>query len=857
MAKSTKTITLITLFFVLALLGVSAVFAVQDTGIAFAAEVETTTVAITVTKSGSPFDLAAIEFVPDDASYSLDGSFTATYVAEGSYTITIPKIYTAEDGNTKSQYRIYSKLNESHPYVYYGQYNFYSATEYAMEFVTITQEDGAATPIVNVVAKDSLFTLERVRDVTSSTDLNGDILFKNWTLENPETDNPFENQEANIVASRDKRFISNRIAVDKSWFGVSNNTVLTVRGAADRTVKGSLTATNQALLFTLINNYGNATKTIEITNSSISQVIEVPAGQEITIKGSFGSTNRDGVFNVNGGKLVLDDAEISTTEWTTGVLLDQGEVVLTGTTVNTGGIVVTDNTATSGTLTFDGEVQTEDTIRLAYNNLDYKAQDSDTDTKLLCVSGEEVASKFSLANPDSNDCGMKYDATTGTLYLEEKFFVTYELPVGVDSGSITPTTIYVLSGDSVTLADATGFSMLGHKFLYWAQGGTANTFASGAVISQLTSNLTLRAHFEALQYTITFTGIDLEPMTHTYGVDTEISTPSKLGFSFTHWILDSTMVLPENGKLVIKKDAYSSPDNLNIRLEAVWKLKAPVNVYATGYTGQYDGKTHALTVFMEHELSSVSYLTAWSMAGATSGDLSVKNVADSGTYTCKVTAYLYDNGTYYYSDAVSATATAEITKITLKIAANPAEKEEGDEDPELTFRLVEGTMAEGEDLSKLGVRMSREEGEEKGVYKIKLAYTNSNYQILYAEADFTITQKNLILIIVLPSVFGGLALIGGITALSIVLVKRRKKSKDVEIGDEDKAEKAKKAKKKSKDVEKRSKVDEIDAKTSNTVDKNDKMSKDVEKKGKEKRPAPPKNKSKKHNAKSKSKGGKK
>ena len=115
---------------------------------------------------------------------------------------------------------------------------------------------------------------------------------------------------------------------------------------------------------------------------------------------------------------------------------------------------------------------------------------------------------------------------------------------------------------------------------------------------------------------------------------------------------------------------------------------------------------------------------------------------DCGFYELKL-----EDATFIYDDPevtahfVLNNGFLRITPASVTVAAEPAEKEEGTEDPEL-IATVTGLL--GEDTEeKIVYTLTREQGEEAGSYKISAegAAEQGNYRVEYVENVMTITEK--------------------------------------------------------------------------------------------------------------------
>lgn len=105
----------------------------------------------------------------------------------------------------------------------------------------------------------------------------------------------------------------------------------------------------------------------------------------------------------------------------------------------------------------------------------------------------------------------------------------------------------------------------------------------------------------------------------------------------------------------------------------------------------------------------------------------------AGTYRAEVAAL--DNANYQLPDGKTAVFTIEKAAVTIQ--ADDAGKHIEKADPKLTYRITEGTLAEGDSLK--GITVSREEGETAGAYKIIAGLAagaeseNPNYEITVSD----------------------------------------------------------------------------------------------------------------------------
>jgi len=112
-----------------------------------------------------------------------------------------------------------------------------------------------------------------------------------------------------------------------------------------------------------------------------------------------------------------------------------------------------------------------------------------------------------------------------------------------------------------------------------------------------------------------------------------------VGYNFGGWYEDENFT----GNAVTQIESTDTGDK---EYFAKWNLNAPTFVAAWTHSGKYDGDAHEISVTFVTE-NSFEYTYQWykdgqdeanKVDGAVSNTYSVKDVADSGTYYCKVTA---------------------------------------------------------------------------------------------------------------------------------------------------------------------------------------------------------------------------
>ncbi len=134
----------------------------------------------------------------------------------------------------------------------------------------------------------------------------------------------------------------------------------------------------------------------------------------------------------------------------------------------------------------------------------------------------------------------------------------------------------------------------------------------------------------------------------------------------------------------------------------------------------------------------------------TQGQLERENGENVGTY--KINQGSFSLGKNY--SIVFQTANLEIIEQPIKIVANYTQKQYGDADPSLNFKIVEGSLKFNDNFE--GV-LTREQGEEIGVYKINIGTLslNENYILSFESNTFEITKRQIKIIPeVLSKIYG-------------------------------------------------------------------------------------------------------
>ncbi|MBQ3865981.1 MAG: immunoglobulin domain-containing protein, partial [Clostridia bacterium] len=154
---------------------------------------------------------------------------------------------------------------------------------------------------------------------------------------------------------------------------------------------------------------------------------------------------------------------------------------------------------------------------------------------------------------------------------------------------------------------------------------------------------------------------------------------------------------------------------------------------------EYDGKNVVLHASVQNKIKNAAYTYQWyrdgeAVKGGTADNLVLRDVAQSGGYTCRVKAVLGQES----GESESVAIPVKITPHAIAILLENAEKNDGDPDPVLSYTVV-GTL-----YDDLQGAPAREEGEAEGEYEIglgTLAFSEEaqgNYVITVQTGKFTI-----------------------------------------------------------------------------------------------------------------------
>ena len=163
-----------------------------------------------------------------------------------------------------------------------------------------------------------------------------------------------------------------------------------------------------------------------------------------------------------------------------------------------------------------------------------------------------------------------------------------------------------------------------------------------------------------------------------------------------------------------------------------------------GKTKSYDGKGTVIKAETE-KIEGIDYRYEWYrdgkvLDGETGESITLKNVADSGEYYCKVTASVPTDKDAGEKSTKSATVEISITPCLVTVDIQDAEKNLFDPDPDFTYKIL------GDPYDELSGELSREEGEDLGKYTIGIGTVAfpedvaANYELKVSEGKLSIIQ---------------------------------------------------------------------------------------------------------------------
>ena len=253
------------------------------------------------------------------------------------------------------------------------------------------------------------------------------------------------------------------------------------------------------------------------------------------------------------------------------------------------------------------------------------------------VSNGYAWDKWSDGNTEQNRT-FSMDAENMTLTAQAtpiSYTITYHLDGGTDSGN--PTT-YTVESEAITLSNPT---RTGYTFAGWTGMDITGTSSTVTIAKGSTGDRTYTATWTANTYAINYAGMDdaqhgeHHPTTHTYDTDTPVPNPTKDGYTFAGWLVNGAGDAVKD--LTLSGTGYTA----NITLTAQWTLEVPTVELTADKNQVTYGVTITLTATASHSGGTLTY--EWRKDGSLLADetertLTLTDVADSGSYTVRVTA---------------------------------------------------------------------------------------------------------------------------------------------------------------------------------------------------------------------------
>ncbi|MBO4540179.1 MAG: InlB B-repeat-containing protein, partial [Clostridia bacterium] len=362
---------------------------------------------------------------------------------------------------------------------------------------------------------------------------------------------------------------------------------------------------------------------------------------EYTITYSNAIDGVDGVTNANPKTYTVEDDNIELIA-PTRIGYELASWTGEGVTIETGSfgdkIFEATWTLETYTITYEGEEGVENANPVSYSVEDLPIALADLTREHYDFIG--------WANGDA-DPATGYVIAAGTsgnialtaVWAPHAYTITY---VNAENGvggvvNTNPTSYTVEDGDVVLIAP----TRVGYELTSWT--GEGVTIAAGSY-----GDKTYEATWEAIVYTISYVN-DLDemesvsnpnPVSYTIeDLPLVLVAPTSTYYDFIGWIADDelteeyTIDIERLGDVTLTTSWYIKGDIGNAGSE----LGAPTIRELNGYVATYDGKAHEISVVFAHDLD-VTYSYRWKkngvlIQGATGATLSVKDVADSGTYT--------------------------------------------------------------------------------------------------------------------------------------------------------------------------------------------------------------------------------
>ena len=296
------------------------------------------------------------------------------------------------------------------------------------------------------------------------------------------------------------------------------------------------------------------------------------------------------------------------------------------------------------------------------------------------------------------------------------------------AGSVTKT-CYVTNGGTVDMTK-TGFEAVSRPG-YTVEWHKNADFSDAAYTGdpQNSQNYyakwTLSANAIEVTYDANISGVTAKTYAEIKGNEhlAKASSFSRAGYTFTGWNT------AKNGTGTAYAVGDKIPSNESITVYAQWKLNAPTVSVTGNATKQYDGGNVTLTAATS--VSGVTY--QWqrdgvNIDGATNATYTVKNVADSGSYTVKITD----------TEGKTAVSNATAISITKKEVAVPT----------VESKIYNGTVLTADVTATADYDVTKNEGgKNAGVYDVILTLKDAdNYKWADSEEaaktiPFTVAPK--------------------------------------------------------------------------------------------------------------------
>lgn len=199
--------------------------------------------------------------------------------------------------------------------------------------------------------------------------------------------------------------------------------------------------------------------------------------------------------------------------------------------------------------------------------------------------------------------------------------------------------------------------------------------------------------------------------------------------------------------VMLKKEYTCFPSDLTSIQPVVSTVKVDGQNFSSDHSveKEYDGKEVVLTVDILNKQSGVSYTYQWQkdgkdVAGRTEEALKLRNVADTGEWSCTVAAFYTENPTVLSSPTHSPKKSVKITPHSIKLILEDAQKNLYDKDPAFTYTIL------GEAYDELVGSIERVQGETIGNYPLLLGTlafpdeVKDNYFISVQQGSLTILE---------------------------------------------------------------------------------------------------------------------